>query len=494
MYPVVDSHAFTMTGLKQRLDATLGKTLAEVDSAGVFKSYQNNKKVTGIAGHVIEQSVLEYPPDNAQKPDLLVDGTPTELKTTGLRLSKKQEGYEAKEPMSITAVSINKIAQEDFNTSNFWHKLEHMLIVYYLYDAPSAVSAQDYANFVIKGYQFHEFTPQEIEILKNDWLLVQSFITRIQDENPNEEDRKKLYPKLSSALRKELMFIDTAPKYPHPPRFRLKRSVVTTMARKNFGAKLEQLPHAYTSYNDIDQMIAQKSSGFIGKTINQICDDLGLAHSQSKNISEQIICNIFDGKAGKISNIEFFSEIGLTAKSITLTKQHTRTEDMKLFTIDFDEFLNPDSTFEDSQFYDYFYNRQILFTIFEEPSEHASLGENVLVGFKRFTFSDVFIDSEVKRTWQEIKDLVSYKRLRFIPKINKRTGKQIINKTGVPAGAPNFPKSKDHTVFVRGTSSDSTHMPECINGISMYKQQAWIKGTFIASLLEEEFFNPRASQ
>ena len=367
MRAVVQSHLFSKEQLKKLLDATVGKTLLAVDSAGVFKSHENDKKVTGIAGHVIEQSVLQYPPDNVQKPDLLVDGTPTELKTTGLKLSKKQEGYEAKEPMSITAVSINKIAQESFATSNFWHKLEHMLIVYYLYDSPSTVTAQDYANFIIKGYQFHEFTTEEVETLKNDWLLVQSFIKRIQDENPNEEDRKKLYPKLSSALRKELLFIDTAPKYPHPPRFRLKRSVVTTMARKNFGTQLEQLSQTYSSYNDIDQMIAHKSNYFIGKTVNQICDSLGMTHSRSKNISEQIICNIFDGKSGKISNIEFFSKIGLTAKSITLTKQHKRTEDMKFFTINLEEFTNPDIMFEDSQFFDYFYNRQVLLAIFEEP-------------------------------------------------------------------------------------------------------------------------------
>lgn len=71
---------------------------------------------------MIEQSVFDYPADTKSEPDLLIDGRPVELKTTGLKRvsSRDKSGHklEAKDPMSITTVSLNQIAnQNDFYKS-----------------------------------------------------------------------------------------------------------------------------------------------------------------------------------------------------------------------------------------------------------------------------------------------------------------------------------------------------------------------------------------
>ena len=392
--------------------------------------------------------------------------------------------------MSITAVSLDTIADEDFHTSNFWHKIEHMLIVYYLYDSDTTVKAVDYANFPIKGYQFYEFDEDDLRTLESDWQLAHDFVKRIQDEHEDEAERQALYPLLSSALRKDLMLIDTAPKYPNPPRFRLKRSTVTAIARKAFGDSMEQLPKSYTSYASIDLELHTVSGRFAGKTIGKVCDELGIPlHSEkgteSKNIAEQMVVRIF-GSKGKMRDIDLFSKIGLTAKSVVLTKEGKRTEDMKLFTIDFDEFTDPYAQFEESLFYEYFSNNQLLCVVYEEPSSEAPLSKNILKGFKRLSFDERFIDREVRRVWEEIHQLITTKTLRFIPDIDNKTGKPKRNKTGIIKGAPNFPKSKDGLIFVRGTSTDSTRKPEIVNGIAMYKQQVWIKGSYIAKLLDEQ--------
>jgi hypothetical protein len=478
------SYAYVRLDLEDKLESVRGKTLGEADTANVFAITKTNPKVTGIAGDVVEQSILGYPPDSFQRPDIIVDGIPTEVKTTGLRPSKRGQGLEAKEPMSITAVSLNTIAAEAFADSNFWHKVEHMLIVYYLYDSDTTVKAADYANFPIKGYQFHEFDADEIATLESDWQLVHDFVKRIQDEHPDEKEREQLYPLLSSALRKDLMLIDTAPKYPHPPRFRLKRSTVTAMARKNFGDSMEQLPRSYTSYAAIDTKLHSVSGIYTGKTIGETCNGFGIDPG-SKNVAEQMIVRIFGAK-GKMNRIELFSKIGLSTKSVALTKEGKRTEDMKLFTIDFDEFANPDTTFEESLFYEYFANNQLLCVVYEEPSKDAPLTENVLRGFKRLMFDDEFIETEVRPVWEKTRELIVSGTLKFVPSVSKKTGKPIINKTGVPKGAPNFPKSRHGLVFIRGTSTDSTRKPEIVNGIAMYKQQVWVKGSYIAARLDEE--------
>jgi len=110
----VDCHQFSKIRLIDILDACLNKTLGEVDVNCVFKKTETNPKITGIAGIVIEQSILGYPADSRQEPDLIVDEQHVELKTTGIRYTKKkgEHAYKAKEPMSITAVSPDKIVNE----------------------------------------------------------------------------------------------------------------------------------------------------------------------------------------------------------------------------------------------------------------------------------------------------------------------------------------------------------------------------------------------
>ena len=141
------SHAYTKKEIERLLGAAVGKTLGEVDSKGVFLRAEKNPKITGIAGDVIEQSVLGYPANSDGDPDLDVDGTLVELKTTGLR--KKNGEIEAKEPMSITAVRIGAIQNEDdFEKSHFWLKCSNLLIVFYLYGSMTDTESQCWKSFM----------------------------------------------------------------------------------------------------------------------------------------------------------------------------------------------------------------------------------------------------------------------------------------------------------------------------------------------------------
>ena len=111
--------------------------------------------------------------------------------------------------MSITAVSPDKIIHEEFLTSNLWHKLEYMILVYYLYDSETTVPAIGYADFPIQGYQFHEFNDLDKKTIEKDWKVVRDYIRSLQSlDDPTVE-----YPKISK-LRDKMMYMDTAPKHP----------------------------------------------------------------------------------------------------------------------------------------------------------------------------------------------------------------------------------------------------------------------------------------
>ena len=88
---------------------------------------KGNKKNTGIAGDVIEQSLLGYARDSKQDCDIETDGQLTEIKITGVRIPKKDLNevkgkigatYNcylcAKEGISITGVTFEPEIQTDF--------------------------------------------------------------------------------------------------------------------------------------------------------------------------------------------------------------------------------------------------------------------------------------------------------------------------------------------------------------------------------------------
>ena len=472
-------HRYTRQLVEDLLEGCLNKTLGEIDKNNVFNRTKENPKITGIAGDVIEQSVFGYEANSDSSPDLNIDGILTELKTTGIRVSKKNsKQYEAKEPMSITAVSPNSIINEEFAYSRFWHKLEHLLFVYYLYDSDTTVLAAEYANFLVKGYQFFEFSEDDKKILEQDWLIVRNFIHSLKKN-------ETLYPEISH-LRDKLLFIDTAPKWPNPPRFRLKRTVVSNIVQKHFNNSLEQLPKAYNTFSQIDKACHDITLKYKNKTVIDLMKEFEIKGKIDKAICERLVVKMFGGNAKKMQGIDLFNKIGLIGKTIVLTESGKRTEDMKLFRINFDSIVKVDEQFTDSVFYDYFNENQILCIIFEE---HASsdFSKNTFLGFKRLSFSDDFIELNVKNIWKRIRELVIYKELKDVPVLDAK-GNLKMNKTGLPQTAPNFPKSSEGIVFVRGDSSNSTQKPEIVNGISIYRQYIWIKGSYLSQKLDEKDF------
>lgn len=183
-----------------------------------------------------------------------------------------------------------------------------------------------------------------------------------------------------------------------------------------------------------------------------------------------------------------------------MTAAGGRTEDMKLFHIDFDEMIRTDITdedgtvrpmeFEDSELYSYFTDHEFLCVIFQEPlirtvnvgsakikARPNSLSANTFVGFKRLVFSDEFIYGPVRQLWEDIRNKVMNGILVDIIQ-RRRDGSVVTISSGEVSSAPNFMKSSENDVFVRGSGVDSSsrYKTECVNGIRMLPQYVWLKG------------------
>ena len=462
----------------EEIDVTLGKIvnlkLGEIDVTNVFKG----KPHKGVAGAVIEQSVLGYPANNKQIHDILLDGKPAEVKTTGLK--RKNKLLYAKEPVSITAVGINHIGKEDFFHSHFWDKVQQILFVYYLYDSDKSVKPSGYANFPILGYQILRSDSHTTELMKNDWECVQKFIVMLQTEYENPE---KEYPRLSSELRSTLVILDTAPKYPNNPRFRFKRAYVDFIVQKHFSkTKPERLQTTIYRYADLDAECDRIGKLYSGRTVGDIAEKFGI-DCNSKNTSEQLLVRMFGGKSKKLMKIEQFAECGVFCKSVVLTCAGKRTEDCKFYTVDFEEMLNPDiADFTDSVIYDFFANHQFLIALFREPYNKCSFSENIFLGFRRITMPEKVID-EAYRCWSDLRETYFSGNLKET--VIMKDGKPVINKCGTVRTSVNFPKSRNYLIFLRGTAQNSKGKTVSVGDIKVYPTQIWIKGSYLVEQIQK---------
>lgn len=477
-------NVFTRIELEQIFTACEGKTLGFLDRMNVFARAIVNPKITGIAGDVVEQSILGMKANSRQMPDLLVDGVEIELKTTGVRTDKKNESeYDAKEPVSITAVSIDKIVKEDdFDKSLLWHKLNRILFVYYHYSSNTIVKALGYSEFKILSYQFYEPSALDKARFQSDWLIVRNFLRNVQETY---SDPTEGYPLLSTNINPELVVLDTAPKYPHPPRFRIKRAYFTLIVKKHFESKsLEMLDDEFTSYKELDNKLHMFREKFGNKKVSELVSGFNIqCRAITKQISEQIIVRMFGGNSKKLNKVELFEAFGIIGFSIAISAKDGRTEDTKMCPIDFEEIME-EKPFEESDVYKYYHDNAFLFFILKETDVASSakgkeqkvkFENNEFLGFKRIRFDDDFIFTHVKPVWERIRELIDTKTL-----------KEEYKKGSTTAKAPNFPKSSEGVIFVRGTGTDISDKPVCVNGIRMYRQNFWIRGSELVDMLNEK--------
>lgn len=505
---VTDDRKFTSAQVYSILEAVKGKTLGEVDKSRQFDRTLKNEKITGIAGDVIEQSVFGYNRDSDQECDIEIDGLLTELKTTGVRVPKNElknargkigDAYNtflrAKEGISITGVTFEPSIQTDFSTSHFWEKSERLLIVFYEYKSYDVVTASGYAKFPIVDYCYNSFSEEEKAKLRNDWEIVRDHLQKVYTECLDADSRNERLVGFTHILRPNLLLIELVPGFKkkssgsyQKPRYRLKKTFVDYIVRGHFDksrAKSEiVLSESFSSFAQLDKRCHELSMRFCGKTLPQLKEMLGIDFD-SKDVAAKCVIRMFGTDCKRLNQISDFSKAGIIAKTITITPNSGRTEDMKLKLIDFEEWADRDADFEESDVYGYFCEHSFLCPIFcEHDSQDKS--KTTFEGFKRFAFDEDFIEKEVRRTWNDSRRLIHHNELEWEYRYDK-DGNKVVNRSGSYVGAPNFPKSSEYLVFLRGGADDSNEKSrtECVNGIRMLPQFFWLKGSYIAKKLQE---------
>lgn len=514
---VTQDRRFTKTKVAEILNNAIGKTLGEVDAVGSrqFDRTLENSKITGIAGDIIEQSVFKYAHDANQECDIEIDGTLVELKTTGVRIPKsefriaqKKTGAEynlhlgAKEGISITAVTLEPTIQTDFTTSHFWNKVKRILIVFYEYKSYETVPASEYANFPIVDYCFNTFSESEQSQLRRDWEIVRDYLKDHYERYPNPEERRDKLVGFTHILRPDLLLVELVPAYKkrnatktsspenfQKPRYRLKKTFVDYIVRGHFNKSRKQheinLKESFSSFAELDKRCHELTIMYGGMSFPELKNILGIQSAiTTKDFAAKVILKMFDANCKKLNQIADFIKTGIEAKTIILTPNGRNTEDMKFHLIDFDEWSDRNTIFEDSDVFTFFMEHSLLCPIFTEYDSKDKT-KTIFEGFKRFSFDDDFINKEVRRVWEDSRKLIHTNSLIWEYCYDKY-GEPIKNKSGSYKGAPNFPKKTNYTVFFRGGSNDSSNesRTQIVNDIKILPQFFWLKGQFISEKLK----------
>ncbi|MCQ2252476.1 MAG: hypothetical protein MJZ61_03385 [Bacteroidales bacterium] len=125
-----------------------------------------------------------------------------------------------------------------------------------------------------------------------------------------------------------------------------------------------------------------------------------------------------------------------------------------------------------------------------ERSGRNNHDAEIFVGFKRIFFDEDFIQTEVRKTWEEVRDLIINNKLRIVDEIDK-SGNVIINPSGTIKQSPNFPKKgkigspERHEIFIRGgaPTTEDKYKTQIVNGLRMMPQSVWLSKEYIMKKL-----------
>lgn len=527
---VTDDRKYSKEYVFRLLESVKGKTLGEVDTSHQFERTEKNNKITGIAGDVIEQSVFRYERDSRQECDIEINGVLTELKTTGVRVPKSDlakakgktgDAYNvflgAKEGISITGVTFEPTIQTDFVTSHFWEKSEHLLIVFYEYQSYEVVPASAYAEFPIVDYCYNKFSETEKSQLRSDWEIVRNYLQKIYSVYKSQNERNEHLVGFTHVLRPNLLLIELVPGFSkrtgdgrvsyQKPRYRLKKTFVDQIVRGHFDksrAAVEvPLAESFSSFAELDARCHALTVKYRGKSFAEFRAMFNIDTAMStKDFSAHCVLRMFGSEAKRLNDIPDFEKAGIVCKTIVITPSGGRTEDMKLRHVDFQEWADRDVDFVESDVYSYFCEHSFLCPVFCErgdlrPKRAGETDEEykerieretaytTFEGFKRFYFDEDFIDGEVKKMWNDSRNLIHRDELVWEYELDEN-GNRRVNNSGSYKGAPNLPKSSSYKVFFRGGNNDSSDKArtECVNGVRMLPQFFWLKGSYIAEKLK----------
>lgn len=441
----------TKEAVLRRAQEAIGIPMRNIDKTGRINTGK------GAIGTVLEESWFGYTPNNESEPDFPEAGV--ELKVTPYIRSEK--GVRAKERLVCNIINYMTEYQKTFETSDFWHKCQTMLIMSYEHK-PGVPKA----DLCIDKAILFRFPMEDLVIIEQDWAKLMAKIRAGQAHLITEGDTLYLAACTKGATAATVRKQPFAPQPAKQRAYSLKSSYMTRILRNFvFGDQEDERIikdwHVLTARSFEDHIISLLRP-YLGMTQEQLKVHFGI-ESTAKNLNEVLLAKML-GIHGKIAYTNEFQNASIVPKTVRVQRNGHIKESMSFPTFRFTEIIK--ETWEDSALRSYLEPTKFLFVIFQESDQ----GEYVLSHVKFWNIPAEDLE-EVKKVWERTVQVIrNGVDLHFDGHITRN----------------NLPKASENRVcHVRPHGRDSDDTYPLPDGRKMTKQCFWFNNSYVEQIIRE---------
>lgn len=428
-----------------------------------ISKYENSLRKGGM-GDFVEKVYFDIDNNSESRPDFYKVGL--ELKVTPFK-RLKNKNISAKERLVISMINYNNIVSMDFYTSNLWHKIEKVLMVFYLWEKD--VPRIDYRIFFIHMYEPSE---ADLSIIKEDFYLIKQ---KVMDGKAHELSEGDTYyvgactKSSSSSVLVSQPFSDIEAK---PRAFSFKSSYMTFILRNYINPDKNKLDSIIKNKNfgNFEDYIISLISKYYNKTDEELFRKFDIK-SKSKQRYSMLVLKMLGVNT---ENAEEFEKANIEIKTIRHKIGKKPREHMSFPEYNIKKLV--ETKWEDSDIYNKFNEVKFLFVEFVENNQGY-----VLYKAKFWNMPKVDIDSTLRSEWELYRDIYSSGVIftindsgRVSNSLPKSKDTRILHSRPHANRAAYYIKSKN--ISIGDLEKDADTLP---NGDKMTKQSFWLNNTYI---------------
>jgi len=436
-----------------------GKTLRTACNVD-FDEFKINDK--GGYGKTAEKYYFNYEPNSDAEPDFKEAGL--ELKCSPLKTLKNGD-FRSKERLVLNIINYLKVHEEDFESSSFWKKNAHLLLVFYLHDRD--LNLLDYIIKLVDGWKYPS---EDLKIIKHDWETINKKIKEGKAHELSEGDTFYLgaCTKGSTALksfRDQPFNKEQAKQRAYSLKQGYVNHIIANIAQEETAVygKIIERPEILEEVRSIEEIVILKFHPFYGKSAEQIEQELGLELNQkAKSYFANLTNAILGLELGQ--KIEEFEKADIQVKTIRLKENDLPKEDISFPTFEYQKLIETD--WEDSNFKNILESK-FFFVFYQFEGENLILRK---VKFWNMPYSDIL---EAKKVWEEMVKTVSN------GEIVKEITEKGVRKTYFPK------KTENNVSHVRPharNAADTYELPvaDKLTGLTEYTKHCfWLNASYV---------------
>jgi len=387
-----------------------------------------------------------------------------ELKSSPLKTLKNGE-YRSKERLVLNIINYLEVHKEEFETSSFWKKNAHLLLVFYLHDKD--LNLLDYIIKLVDGWQYPN---EDLKIIKRDWEFINQKIKDGKAHELSEGDTFYLgaCTKGSTALksfRDQPFNKEQAKQRAYSLKQGYVNHIIANIAQEETAVygKIIERPEILEEVRSIEEIVILKFHPFYGKSAEQIEQELGLELNQkAKSYFANLTNAILGLELGQ--KIEEFEKADIQVKTIRLKENDLPKEDISFPTFEYQELIETD--WEDSDFKNILESK-FFFVFYQFEGENLILRK---VKFWNMPYSDIV---EAKNVWQEMVKTVAS------GEIVKEVTEKGVRKTYFPKKTEN---KVSHVRPHARNAADTYELPvaDKLTGLTEYTKHCfWLNASYV---------------